>query len=66
MRERIRMLAPLPIVDDDCLLADVRGLLNLRPALAEHPECLAAWLGTDEHAVRVTLEALTVEGKVLA
>jgi hypothetical protein len=64
--ERIRMLRPTPIVHDGCLLADVRGLLNLRPALADYPERLAARLEANEHDVMAALEALTVDGEVLA
>ncbi len=68
MRERIkRMLAPNPIVHDPpSLLGDVRQELSLRPVLANYPARLATRLGVDEQAVRICLEALEVEGKVLA
>ncbi len=48
------------------LLPDVRLLMNLCPELAGYPERLAAELGAEEQAVRVCLEALEVEGEVLA
>jgi len=67
MRERIRMLAPNSIVHDPpSLLGDVRQALSLRPALADFPTRLAEHLEADEWAVRACLEALTVEGEVLA
>jgi hypothetical protein len=40
--------------------------MNLCPELAGYPERLAAELGAEEQAVRVCLEALEVEGEVLA
>jgi hypothetical protein len=48
------------------LFPDVRVLLNRRPELASYPERLAAELEAAEQAVRVCLEALEVEGEVLA
>jgi hypothetical protein len=61
------MLAPNPIVHDPpSLLGDVRQELSLRPVLANYPARLATRLGVDEQAVRICLEALEVEGKVLA
>jgi hypothetical protein len=67
MPERIKMLAPTPIVHDPpSLLGDVRQALSLRPALADFPARLAEHLEADERAVRTCLEALTVEGEVLA
>jgi hypothetical protein len=66
MPERIKMLAPTPIVHDPpSLLGDVRQALSLRPALADFPTRLAEHLEADERAVRACLEALTVEGEVL-
>jgi len=65
MPERIKMLAPAPIVHDS-VLADVRGLLHVWPLLVAFPERLAALLGVDEYAVRRALEALQVEDEVLA
>jgi hypothetical protein len=63
MPERIRMLAPTPIVHDlPILLGDVRQALSLRPALADHPRRLAEYLEADERAVWECLEALYVEG----
>jgi hypothetical protein len=67
MPERIRMLAPTVIVHDaPCLLADVRELLHLRPALVDYPERIAALLGADDYEVRLLLEALEVEGEALS
>jgi hypothetical protein len=67
MPERIKMLAPTPIVHDPpSLLGDVRQALSLRPALADFPTRLAEHLEADEWAVRACLEALTVEDEVLA
>lgn len=61
------MLAPAPIVHDPtCLLAEVRSLLSLQPALHGCPERVAALLGVDEHVVRTVLEVLEVDGEVLA
>jgi len=61
------MIAPLTrsILNQE-LLPDLRVLLSHWPHLAEHPEALAALLKTDEHEVWVLLEALAVEGEVLA
>jgi len=67
MPERIKMLAPTPIVHDSpILLGDVRQALSLRPALADFPARLAEHLRADERTVRMCLEALLVEGEVLA
>jgi hypothetical protein len=67
MPERIRMLAPNPIVHDPpSLLGDVRQELSLRPFLADYPARLAERLEAEEQAVRACLEALEVEGEVLA
>jgi hypothetical protein len=62
------MLAPIRIVHDDppSLLGDVRRELSLRPILADYPERLAAELEAAEQAFRACLEALEVEGEVLA
>ncbi len=62
------MLAPTPILHDSsaCLLADVRALLNSRRELVDYPERLAALLDVDVFAVVGVLEALEVEGAVLA
>ena len=61
------MLAPLPIVHDlPYLLGNVRRELSLRPILADYPERLAEELEAEEQAVRACLEALDVEGEVLA
>jgi hypothetical protein len=65
MPERIKMLAPTPIVHDPpTLLADVRLILSLRPVLAEFPARLAEHLEAEERAVRVCLEALMIEDEV--
>jgi hypothetical protein len=67
MPERIKMLAPTPIIHEPpSLLGDVRQALSLRPALVDFPARLAEHLEADEWAVRACLEALTVEGEVLA
>jgi len=67
MPERIKMLAPIPIVHDPpSLLGDVREALSLRPALGDFPTHLAEHLEADEWAVRACLEALLVEDEVLA
>ena len=67
MPERIKMLAPTPIVHDQpSLLGDVRQALSLRPAWADFPARLAEHLEADEQAVGTCLEALTVEDEVLA
>jgi hypothetical protein len=61
------MLVPNRIVHDPpSLLGDVRQELSLRPALADYPAGLAERLEAEEQAVRVCLEALEVEGEVLA
>jgi hypothetical protein len=65
MPERIKMLAPTPIVHET-VLADVRGLLHVWPQLVAYPSRLAALLGVDEHAVQHALEALEVDGEVLS
>jgi hypothetical protein len=63
MQERIRMLAPLPIVHEaPSLLGDLRQALSLRPTLADHPRRLAEYLEADEPSVRACLEVLHVEG----
>jgi hypothetical protein len=65
--ERTRMLASIPIVHEPhCLLADVRQELSARPVLADYPRRLAVLLKADEHDVVTILEALKVEGGVLA
>ena len=48
------------------LLPDVRLLMNLCPELAGYPERLAAELEAEEQDVGACLEALEVEGEVLA
>jgi hypothetical protein len=60
------MLSPTPIVHDRPSLADVLQLLSLWPGLADHPERLAACLEAGEQEVRTVLEALVIEGEVLA
>jgi hypothetical protein len=65
MPERIKMLAPTPIVHET-VLADVRGLLHVWPQLVAYPSRLAALIGVDEHAVHDALEALEVDGEVLS
>jgi hypothetical protein len=61
------MLAPPLILHDPAhLLADVRSPLSVRPALTDYPERIATFLGASEDEVRSVLEALTVEGEVLA
>jgi hypothetical protein len=65
MPERIKMLAPTPIVHDPSnLLGDMRQALSLRPALAEFPARLAEHLDADERAIRACLEALLIEDEV--
>ena len=65
--ERTKMLASTPIVPEpSCLLADVRQALGACPDLVDYPKRLAALLGADEQDVVHVLEALTVEGEVLA
>jgi hypothetical protein len=68
MREKgSMMLAPVHIVHDPpSLLGDVGQALSLRPALADFPTRLAEQLEADERAVRTCLEALILEGEVLA
>jgi hypothetical protein len=66
MPERIKMLAPTPIVyDPPSLLGDVRQALSLRPSLADYPRRLAEYLEVEEQAVRECLAALRFEGEVL-
>ena len=61
------MLAPTPIVHDSVyLLGEVRVLLSLCPPIVDYPERIATLLGADEYDVRAVLEALKVEGEVLA
>ena len=61
------MLAPTLIVHDQpCLLADVREQLSTRPMLVDYPTHLAELLGVEEQDVLLVLEALRVEGEVLA
>jgi hypothetical protein len=48
------------------LLADVRQALSIRPILVDYPERLAALLKADEHDIMLILEALKVDGEVLA
>jgi len=61
------LLVPTAIVyDPPSLLGDVRQALSLRPALADFPTWLVEHLKADEVAVRACLEALLVEGEVLA
>jgi hypothetical protein len=65
MPERIKMLAPTPIVHDPpTLLADVRLVLSERPVLAKFPTRLAEHLEADERTVRACLEALIIEDEV--
>jgi hypothetical protein len=52
--------------DPHCLLADVRQALSIRPTLVDYPDRLAALLKVDEHDVVLILEALKVDGEVLA
>jgi hypothetical protein len=66
MPERIKMLAPTPIVHDPpTLLGDVRQALSLRPSLADYPRLLAEYLEVEEQAVRECLAALRFDGEVL-
>jgi hypothetical protein len=65
MRERIKMLAPTHSVHDT-VLADLRALLHVWPVLVAYPERLAKLLGVNEYVVQYSLEALKVEGEVLA
>ena len=65
MPERIKMLAPTPIVHDPpTLLGDMRLVLSLRPTLAEFPARLAEHLEADERTVRACLEVLIIEDEV--
>jgi len=65
MPERIKMLAPAPIVHDPpSLLADVRQALSLQPALADFPARLAGKLQADQRTVRDCLEVLYLEGRL--
>jgi len=48
------------------LLGDLRLALSLRPELADFPRSLAEYLEADEQDVRECLDALRVEGEVLA
>ncbi|MBA3491749.1 MAG: hypothetical protein H0T55_06675 [Rubrobacteraceae bacterium] len=65
MPERIKMLAPTPIVHDPpSLLGDVRQALSLRPALAGYPARLAEYLEAEVRAVRECLEVLYLEGRL--
>jgi hypothetical protein len=67
MRERIRMLAPTHIVyDPPALIGDLRQALSLRPSLVDYPQRLAKELKADEHEILVCLEALEIDGEVLA
>jgi hypothetical protein len=67
MRERIKMLAPTHILHDSGhLLGDVRSLLSVHPALLDYPRRIATLLGVSEVEVLFVLEALRVEGEVLA
>ena len=62
------MIAPESVHTNDppCLLADIRSQLHVWPQLSAYPERIAALLGADEYAVRRALEALEVDGEVLA
>jgi hypothetical protein len=62
------MIAPITVYTDDppSLLGDVRQALSLRPILVDYPTRLAELLKADERAIRECLEALRVEGEVLA
>ena len=61
------MLAPLKrSIPEPELLPDVRLLLSFRPELADYLEHLAAELEAEVSGVRTCLEALEVEGEVLA
>jgi hypothetical protein len=48
------------------LLPEVRYLLNRCPELVEHPECLTTSTTASEYEILAVLEALSVEGEVLA
>lgn len=48
------------------ILADIRALLSQHPELIDHHERLAALLGVSVFEVLVTLEALELDGRVLA
>jgi hypothetical protein len=61
------MFAPLKrIIPEPELLPEVRSLLSLCPELVDYPEHLATELEVQEQNVQVCLEALEVEGEVLA
>ncbi len=61
------MLAPVTILHDaPTLLGDLRLALSLRPELADFPRSLAEHLEADERDLRECLDALRVEGEVLA
>ena len=62
------MLAPTQILHDvpPFLLGGVRQALSLRPGLVDYPARLAKLLRADEAAIRTCLEALAIEGEVLA
>ena len=61
------MIAPLThSIPNQELLPDLRALLSSWPHLGDRPEALAGRLGINECEVRTLLEALTVEGEVLA
>jgi hypothetical protein len=61
------VIAPLThSIPNEELLPDLRAVLSPWPHLAERPEALAALLGIGECEVGALLEALTVEGEVLA
>ena len=61
------MPAPLKrSIPEPELLPDVRFLLSWHPELADYPEHVAAELKVEEQAVQACLEALEVEGEVLA
>ena len=59
---------PLRSVQDSApeSLPDVRAVLSRWPYLSDHPEALATLLKIDEHEIQKLLEALLVEGEVLA
>jgi hypothetical protein len=66
MPERIKMLAPTPILHDPpYLIGDVRQAISLRPSLADYPRRLAEYLEVEEQPVRDYLAALRFEGEVL-
>jgi hypothetical protein len=67
MQERSKMLAPLKrSIPEPELLPDVRLMLSCRPELADYPERLAAELEGEVSGVRACLDALQVDGEVLA